>query len=82
VAVAWTLCLGVLVAAPKRPLATPDPLLVALPSTFYALHLAVAAGAVPPAHLAFLLVAMGFGLSVNVAAHGPSFLRQRHTAAN
>ena len=75
VAIAWTACFGVLVSAPKRRVGGRDLLLLALPATFNAFHLVVAWGAVPGTHLAFLLVAMGFTLAINAAAHGAVFAR-------
>lgn len=79
VATAWAVCFAVLVGAPKRILTTPDALLVALPATFYALHLVVAVGAIPRAHLTFVLSAIGFAALVNVVAHG-AFARAKRAA--
>ncbi len=81
VAGAWALCIAVLLAAPKRALATPDALLVALPATFYGLHLIVAVGTIPVGHLVFVLAAIGCAVAVNVAAHGTAFTRPKRAAA-
>jgi hypothetical protein len=80
VAVAWALCFAVLMAAPKGRSAAPDALLLALPATFYAFHVAAALGTLPGTHLAFLLAATGFAVVVNVAAHGAAFARARRAA--
>ena len=82
VAGAWALCLAVLLAAPKRPSATPDVLLATFPATFYVFHLIVAVGTIPRTHLSFVLAAIAFALAVNVAGHGPAFARQRRAAAS
>jgi hypothetical protein len=81
VASAWASCAAILLVAPKQPSATPDSLLLALVATFYAFHLIVAVSAIPVAHLAFVLAAMGVALAVNVAVHGPSLARQKRAAA-
>ncbi|HMI83818.1 MAG TPA: hypothetical protein VK550_06965 [Polyangiaceae bacterium] len=78
---AWAVCFAVLLAAPKRPIATPDALLLLLPATFYALHLIVTVGTIPLTHLAFVLAAVAFALAVNIAAHAPAFMHAKRAPA-
>jgi hypothetical protein len=79
---AFLLCLAVLLVAPKRTSSAPDVLLLIIASSFYAFHVVVAVGAIPPSHLIFLLTATAFALAVNIAVHRPAFARTRSTASS
>jgi hypothetical protein len=79
---AFLLCLTVLLLAPKRTSVAPDVLLLTVAGSFYAFHVVVAVGAIPPAHLIFLLAATAFALAVNIAVHGPALAHPRGAAAS
>jgi hypothetical protein len=75
-------CTAILVAAPKRPTTSRDPLLLVLVAIFYVFHLAVAAFAVPATHLVFVVVATGFAALVNAFVHGAPLWRARAKVAS
>jgi hypothetical protein len=78
---ALSLCLAILLLAPKRILATADVLLLALAAAFYAFHAIVAVGALSVTHLTFVFAVTAFALTVNFAGHRPAYARARERGA-